>query len=219
MVRRTTRPPRRKDSRPTVAFASVAFCILLLAAGYIWLLGPGRAPAAQQIGGPFALRQDNGRVVTERDFRGRYLLIYFGYTHCADICPMTLSAVADALDVLGGRAADLQPIFITVDPRRDTPAIARAYAGKFSPRILGLSGSPAQIDAVESRYRVSSAVMDTPAANTPDYAMSHTAVLFLMGPDGRYLAAFSGLKGGAVLARQLAEYLPGGRTRPEEENP
>jgi protein SCO1/2 len=121
---------------------------------------------------------------------------------------MTLSAVADALDILGTRAADLRPIFITVDPARDTPAIARAYASKFNPRILGLGGSSDEIDAVERRYRVSGTMMDAAPGGTSDYAMSHTAALFLMGPDGRYLAPFSGLQGGSALAQQLAEYLP-----------
>jgi protein SCO1/2 len=204
VARAKTRSSPAKDSKATAAFVSVAACILLLTAGYIWLLGAGRPPAAAQpIGGPFALRQDDGRVVTEHDFRGQYMLIYFGYAHCADVCPMTLSAIADALDILGSKAAALRPIFITVDPRRDTPAIARAYAGKFSPRILGLGGTEAEVDAVEKSYRVSSTVMD-PA----DGAMNHTAALFLMGPDGRFLAPLSGLQGGPVLAQQLADYLP-----------
>jgi protein SCO1/2 len=206
MARPKARSSPRKDAKATVAFVSVAFGFLLLTAGYIWLLQPGRAPAS--IGGPFALKQDDGRVVTERDFRGQYMLIYFGYAHCADVCPTTLSAIADALDILGNRAADLRPIFITVDPQRDTPAIARAYARKFSPRILGLGGTQEQVDAVEKSYRVSGAMMEPPAGTSADYAMDHTAALFLMGPDGRLLAPLSGLQGGPTLAQQLAEYLP-----------
>jgi protein SCO1/2 len=188
---------------------SVAFGLLLLTAAYIWLLDPGHAPAgAQPIGGAFALEQDDGRVVTQRDFRGQYLLIYFGYVHCADVCPTTLSAIADALDILGNKATDLRPIFITVDPQRDTPAIASAYARKFSPRILGLGGTEDQVAAVEKSYRVTGVTMEPAAGNVADYAMSHTAALFLMGPDGRLLAPLSGLQGGPALARQLAEYLP-----------
>jgi len=210
MVRPRARSLPRKDKNPTVAFVSVAFGLLLLTAAYIWLLEPGHGPAAAQpIGGAFVLQQDDGRVVTQRDFRGQYLLIYFGYAHCADVCPMTLSAVADALDILGNKAADLRPIFITIDPQRDTPAIARAYARKFSPRILGLGGTGDQVNAVEKSYRVTSAVMEPAAGNAADYAMNHTAGLFLMGPDGRFLAPLSGLQGGPALAQQLAEYLPG----------
>jgi protein SCO1/2 len=209
MVRTKARSLPRKDKKATVAFLSVAFGLLLLTAAYVWLLDPGHAPAgAQPIGGPFALEQDDGRVVTQRDFRGQYLLIYFGYVHCADVCPMTMSAIADALDILGTQAADLRPVFITVDPQRDTPAIARAYALKFSPRILGLGGTEDQVNAVEKSYRVSSTMMEPAAGNPADYAMNHTAALFLMGPDGRLLAPLSGLQGGPALAQQLAEYLP-----------
>jgi protein SCO1/2 len=147
-------------------------------------------------------------VVTERDFRGQYLLIYFGYAHCADVCPTTLSAIADALDILGDKAADLRPIFITVDPKRDTPAIARAYASRFSPRILGLGGTEQQVSAVEKSYRVSSAVVQPDAGNAADDAMNHTAALFLMGPDGRLVAPLSGIQGGTALAQQLADDLP-----------
>jgi protein SCO1/2 len=209
MVRPKARLSRRKDSKATVAFVSVAFCLLLLTGAYIWLLEPGHAPAAAQpIGGPFVLRQDDGRVVTEHDFRGQYMLIYFGYAHCADICPMTLSAIADALDILGDKATDLRPIFITVDPQRDTPAITRAYAHQFSPRILGLGGTEDEVDAAEKSYRVSGAVMKSTTGNAADYAMNHTAAIFLMGPDGRFLAPLSGLQGGPALAQRLAEYLP-----------
>lgn len=209
MIRPKARSLPKKDKKAPVAFVAVAFGLLLLTAAYIWLLEPGHAPAgAQPIGGPFALEQDDGRVVTQRDFRGQYLLIYFGYVHCADVCPMTLSAIADALDILGNKAADLRPVFITVDPTRDTPAIARAYARKFNPRILGLGGTEEQINAVEKSYRVSGAVMQPVAGNAADYAMNHTAALFLMGPDGRLLAPLSGLQGGPALAQQLAEYLP-----------
>jgi len=130
MVKRRRRSAPKKNSKATLAFAANASFLLLLSAAYLWLLGGGRPPpSVQPIDGPFALGQDDGRVVTDRDFRGRYMLIYFGYAHCADVCPITLSAVADALDILGNRASDLRPISITVDPKRDTPAIARAYTG------------------------------------------------------------------------------------------
>jgi protein SCO1 len=210
MLKRPRRSAPRKDSKATLAFVAAASLLLILSAAYLWLLGGGRPPpSVQPIGGPFALGQDDGRVVTDREFRGQYMLIYFGYAHCADVCPMTLSAIADALDILGSRASDLRPIFITVDPKRDTPAIARAYSGKFSKRILGLSGTPEEIQAVERSYHVRSTIM-TPSGDSDmsDYTMGHTATLFLVGPDGRSIAPLSGLDGGELLARQLAEYLP-----------
>jgi protein SCO1/2 len=210
MVKRSLRSVPRKDSKAALTVAAVAASLLLLSAAYLWLLGGGRPPAsAQQIGGPFALEQDDGRVVTDRDFRGHYMLIYFGYAHCADVCPTTLSAIADALDIMGNRAFDLRPIFITTDPKRDTPAIARAYTGRFSPRILGLSGTPEEIQTVEKTYRVRGAIIaPTGDSDMADYTMSHTATLFLVGPDGRNITPLSGLEGGELLARQLAEYLP-----------
>jgi protein SCO1/2 len=210
MVKRPHRSAPKKDSKATLAFAGVASLLLLLSAAYLWLLGGGRPPpSVRPIGGSFSLNQDAGRVVTDRDFRGQYMLIYFGYAHCADVCPMTLSAIADALAILGNRASDLRAIFITVDPKRDTPAIARAYTGKFSPRILGLSGTPEEIQAVERTYHVRGTII-APAGDSSmaDYTMGHTATLFLVGPDGRSIAPLSGLEGGELLARQLAEYLP-----------
>jgi protein SCO1/2 len=177
--------------------------LLLLTVSYLWLLGgtiPTNVPA---IGGPFALTRDNGQVVTDRDFRGRYLLIYFGYTSCPDVCPTTLSAVANALDILGPRSERLQPLFITVDPGHDTPAILHAYVRFFGPRIVGLTGTPAQIHAVERAYRVT-AVHEAGAGS---YTIDHTAVLFLVGPDGRYLAPFAATESGAELAKQLVRYI------------
>jgi protein SCO1/2 len=138
------------------------------------------------IGGPFSLVDPAGKPVTDRDFRGRYMLIYFGYTHCPDVCPITLAKVAAALQMLGPRADHVQPIFITVDPRRDTPEVIGRYATQFSPRILGLTGSPAQIAAVERAYKVYASAESTPAQL--DAAIDHTSILYLMGPDGRFIA-------------------------------
>lgn len=220
MVRPKVRSSGRKNRGAAVAFVSAASCLLLLATGFTWLLQPSRMPpSARPIGGPFALTQDSGRMVTERDFRGQYMLIYFGYAHCSDVCPTTLNAVADALDILGKQATELRPIFITVDPQRDTPAIARAYASKFSPKILGLGGTRDQIHAVEQSYRVTSAERASSAGKPADYTINHTAALFLMGPDGGLLAPLSGLKGGPVLAQQLAEYLPRIPSPPKTGNP
>jgi protein SCO1/2 len=180
--------------------------LLLLTASYLWLLGGTTPRSVPAIGGPFTLTQGNGQVVTDRDFRGRYLLVYFGYTSCPDICPTTLSAIADAIDILGSRAERLQPLFITVDPSHDTPAIVRAYVRSFSPRIIGLTGTQVEIRAVEQEYRVSSAIHQTgPGAN--DYTVDHTAVLFLVAPDGRYLAPFSATETGPELAKKLAKYI------------
>jgi protein SCO1 len=197
---------RRRTRRTGIIVFSAAAGLLLLTASYLWLLGGSTPRSVPAIGGPFTLTQGNGREVTDRDFRARYLLIYFGYTSCPDICPTTLSAIADAMDILGTRAKRLQPLFITVDPRRDTPTIIRAYVRSFSSRIIGLTGTPAQIRAVEREYRISSTVHRSgPGAS--NYTVDHTAVLFLVAPDGRYLAPFAATESGAELAKSLGRYL------------
>ena len=100
-----------------------------------------------------------GSKVTDRDFRGRYVLLYFGYTSCPDICPTTLDAVADAMHLLGARADRLQPVFVTVDPRHDTPAVVGDYVKLFGARLVGLTGTEAQITRIEKEYRIHSSVM------------------------------------------------------------
>lgn len=205
-------PPRRVRRRSAqggktgLAVFSAAAALLLMAGLYLWWLGGSTPPPVPEIGGPFTLKEGDGKVVTDRDFRGRFLLIYFGYTSCPDICPTTLTAVADAQRLLGSRAAKLQPIFITVDPERDTPAVTRAYARNFSPDIIGLSGTAAQIQAVETEYRVSVA-MPPAHSGAMAYAVDHTAVLFLVAPDGRYLAPLPATATAAEIADRLARYL------------
>ena len=199
---------RRKSTRRAgIIFFSAAAGLLLLTASYLWLLGGTTSrtvPAA--IGGSFTLTRGNGEVVTDRDFRGHYLLIYFGYTSCPDICPTTLSAIADAIDILGTRAQQVQPLFITVDPAHDTPVIMRAYVRAFSPRIVGLTGTLAEIRAIEQKYRITSTIDDTGSGRS-GYTIDHTAVLFLVAPDGRYLAPFAATESGAELARDLVRYI------------
>jgi protein SCO1 len=172
---------------PGAAVIGGAASLLLLAALYLAFLG-GTTPARREsgIGGPFSLVAGNGSAVTDRDFRGRYLLIYFGYTQCRDVCPATLATVAAAMDGLGARAAQVQPLFISVDPARDTPAVVRRYAAAFSPALIGLTGSDAAIRDVLAEYRVTAhAESGTDAAQ---YTVDHTSVLYLVGPDGKFVA-------------------------------
>jgi protein SCO1/2 len=206
MAPRRRTPNRRTPHAEIGAVIAVAAGLLLLAGAYLWVLG-GTAPRpAAAIGGPFRLTQENGQVVTDRDFRGRFLLIYFGYTECPDVCPTTLAAVADAIDRLGARAVRLQPVFITVDPARDQPAAVRRFADAYSPRILGLGGTPAQIAAIEQAFRISSRVQ-TGRPDAAAYTVDHTSVLLLVGPDGRYLAPLPAIESGAEIAARLAPYL------------
>jgi len=197
---------RQRERKGLLVLLTGAALLLSLAGGLVWLAGgPAGAPAARAIGGPFRLVSDAGAIVTDRDFRGDYLLVYFGYTSCPDICPATLGDMAAALDRLGPRAGRVRPIFVTVDPARDTPPVLARYLASFSPRPIGLTGPPEAIAAMARAYHVS-AVIEGPGASGS--AIDHSAVLFLMGPDGRFVAAFPAAQGGAALAAQIGRHLP-----------
>jgi len=172
--------------RPARGYALVGVLLALLlfaTGGFLWFGGHREAG----VGGPFTLVNGQGQTVTNRTFQGKYMLVYFGYTHCPDVCPTTLSDIAVALQKLGPKAARIVPVFITVDPARDTPAVVGHYAALFSPRIVGLSGSAAQIARVADEYHVYYARHVT-GPGPDDYSMDHSSVLYLMGPDGRFVA-------------------------------
>ena len=141
--------------------------------------------------------------MTERSFDGRYLLVYFGYASCPDVCPVTLGTLADALDRLGDRAERVQPLFVTVDPDRDTPDVLRRYTAGFSPRLLGLTGTPRQLRDMEQEYRVTSVVHRGPAGISVD----HSSVLYLMGPDGRFITPIRADASAADMADVLGRYV------------
>jgi len=135
-------------------------------------------------GGPFTLVDHTGRTVTERDFLGKYTLVFFGFTYCPDVCPTTLQDVATILDRLGPLAERVRPLFITIDPERDSPAVMASYVQTFHPRILGLTGTPEQVRAAAKAYKVFYRKVDDGRGG---YLMEHTAVLFLTDPEGRHL--------------------------------
>jgi protein SCO1 len=174
--------------------------VLILGTGaFIWLSQGG---TASLVGGPFILRDGNGREVTDREFRGKYMLVYFGYTFCPDVCPTTLNEVTEALEHLGAKADRVQAIFITVDPRRDTPAVVKQYAAAFTPRLIGLTGTDEQIAKVAQEYRVYYAEHRT-GSGPNDYTMDHSSVLYLMGPDGRFIAPIRADEDAAQIATDL----------------
>ena len=186
MSTETDETPRPGGAGRLYGILGLVMAVLLIGAGgVIWLTGG--SPPGVTVGGPFALTNGDGKTVTDQDFRGKYMLIYFGYTFCPDICPTTLSAVADAMDKLGAKADRLQPLFITVDPKRDSPAVVKQFAAAFGPRVQGLTGSAAQIATVAREYRVYYAEHRT-GPGPDDYTMDHSSVLYLMGPNGRFIA-------------------------------
>jgi len=142
-----------------------------------------------QIGGPFTLVEGGGKLVSDTDFRGKWMLVYFGYTHCPDACPTALSHIANALDELGtSTAAGIVPVFITVDPARDTPAVMHDYVSAFDSHIYGLSGSADQIANAEGEYRVYAAKHPEPDG---DYSMDHSSIIYVMNPKGQFVTSFT----------------------------
>lgn len=153
-------------------------------------------PTSQQtsgkalVGGPFTLTDETGKTVTDKDFSGRYTMVFFGFTSCPDICPASLQLIAAVLDNLGAKADRITPIFVSVDPERDTPEKIAEYVKTFDPRIVGLTGTPEQVAAIAKAYKVyykKVANPDSPA----NYGMDHTSIIYVMGPDGSYLTHFT----------------------------
>jgi protein SCO1/2 len=161
---------------------------------------------ASSIGGPFALTDQHGHEVKDTDFRGKLMLVYFGYSFCPDVCPTTLNQVVLALRALPPeQQAQIAPIFITVDPERDTVAQMADYVTSFSPALIGLTGSEAQISAVSKEYHVYARKAGVGA----NYGVDHSSILYLMGKDGRFLRHFDGNISAKDLARGLEQALAG----------
>jgi protein SCO1/2 len=178
--------------------AKVALGLLigaLTGAGVAYFAAAPKPPAhpVQQgqvaIGGPFSLVDPAGQRKTEKDFAGKPMLVFFGFTHCPDICPSGLQILTVALNSLGDRAKDLTPVFVSIDPERDTPAVLGEYLKSFHPRIVGLTGSAAEVQAATKTYRVYAQKVPN-AANPNDYNVDHSAFFYLMDKDGRYVQHF-----------------------------
>ncbi len=141
--------------------------------------------ARVNVGGAFTLTNQEGVTVTDEDFRGGYTLIYFGYTYCPDLCPTELQTITFALDELGDDAKKITPLFVTIDPTRDTVEAMRDYVSHFHPRLVGLTGTDQQIKQITKSFGVYYTVSDDDGSST-EYLMDHSTTLFLMGPDGQY---------------------------------
>jgi protein SCO1/2 len=166
--------------------------VLALAAVFLVVLerlvGSGGA-GMPTIGGPFQLVDQDGRAVTEATYRGKWLLVYFGYTHCPDACPTALNDMANAIDLLGPRGGSVQALFITIDPERDTASTLKDYVAAFGPQVAGLTGTPEQIQRAAKAYRVYYA--KHPGGAEGEYDMDHSSVIYVMGPDGRFVGNFT----------------------------
>jgi cytochrome oxidase Cu insertion factor (SCO1/SenC/PrrC family) len=169
----------------------IAFAAGSLAALVLRPAGPTAMQSARAlIGGPFTLTNQDGKRVTDQDFRGKYMLVVFGYTTCPDVCPAELQAIANAVDVLGDKADKVNPIFITVDPERDTVERVAGYVKNFHTRFIGLTGSPDEIRQAARAYRVYYAKAEDKGSAT-GYLMDHSAFMYLMSPQGEYVTHFA----------------------------
>ncbi len=181
--------------RTLVLVCAGAATVLVALTGWYWaenngMLGGPETTGRTLIGGPFTLTDHEGNAVTEADFLGRHTLVYFGYTFCPDVCPMELLSITEALERLGPKADDVVPLFITVDPERDTVAVMADYAQNFHPNLRALTGTPEEIRATTRAYRVYFKKADGPEAGD-DYLMDHTSLIYFMGPDGSYVTHFT----------------------------
>lgn len=153
------------------------------------------------IGGPFTLTAGDGRTVTDRTFLGKWVLIYFGYINCPDTCPTALNDIGNALDMLGAKSVDVAPLFITIDPTRDTAAVMEASTAKFDKRIVGLTGTTAQIEQVKQVFHIYAS--PAPHDEHGKMVMDHTSVLVIMNPKGKFVDALNGDANPEAIASRL----------------
>jgi protein SCO1/2 len=196
-----------KVSRVMLIFAAFLGGLVLFFGAILFVAERGVSPigpAIAAVGGPFHLEDQNGTPVTDADMKGRPFLVFFGFTHCPDICPTTLFDMSQVMKALGPDANKIGALFITVDPQRDTPAVIKDYLSNFDPHLRGLTGDQASIDAAVKAYRVYA--KKVPLENG-DYTMDHTAIVYLMDKDGHFVAPFSTKGTPDAEAAELRRYL------------
>jgi protein SCO1/2 len=169
----------------------------------IWPRDAAMTPTSD-VGGPFRLIDHNGRTVTEADFRGKPFLVFFGFTHCPDVCPTALFEMSEAFRRLGPDADKARALFISVDPERDTPEILKQYVSSFDPRIVGLTGTPEQIATVTKAYKVYAKKVPLDGGG---YTLDHSAIVYLMDRQGRFVAPFNLKRPADQAAADLRRYL------------
>ena len=181
------------------AAAALAVAALVFAKATVWRVAPQQAAAL--IGGPFTLEGPDGRVFTDADMKGRPFLVFFGYTHCPDICPTTLAQISDVLKRLADKPFPV--LFISFDPERDTPATLKDYVASFDPRIIGLSGNRPAVEQAERAYRVYAKKV---VGANGDYSFDHSSIVYLMDAKGQFVEAFNLERPPEEAARELAAY-------------
>jgi protein SCO1/2 len=196
-----------RSTRLLLMVAAFAAGLASVLAIVLFVASRGPAPlvaTASAVGGPFNLIDHNGKPLTHENMKGHPFLVFFGFTHCPDVCPTTLFDVSEVLKQLGPDAGGARALFVTVDPERDTPAIMKDYLSNFDPNLMGATGSRDAIDKTLKAYRVYSKKVPTEGS---DYTMDHTALVYLMDKQGRFVAPFSLKRRPEEAAADLRRYL------------
>ena len=195
----------KSPKQPFGKLAAVFAVAVVLVLGLAWRLDWLSPPPSASVGGPFTLVDGSGKTVSDADYRGKLMLIYFGYTFCPDVCPTTLGSVARAFDQLSPeQRGQIVPIFITVDPERDTADQMAQYVANFMPDLVGLTGSPDQIKQVMISYRVYAKRAEEKGTG---YTVDHSSVLYLIDREGKFIRPFSGSISADDLAAALKKAL------------
>jgi protein SCO1/2 len=198
-------PLSDRTRRLAIPLAAFLFAVVALgAAAFLTLAPTSRPTGVAQVGGPFSLVDQNGRTVTNKDLLGKPHLVFFGFTHCPDVCPTKLFEISEVLRAAGDAGRDLRALFITVDPERDTPEVLKSYLGSFDERIIGLTGEPA---AVQDAIRTFRAFARKVPTNDGEYAMEHTALVYLMDRKGVFAGSFNLNRSPAEAAQDLLRQL------------
>ena len=195
-----------RTSQIVLIFSAFLTGLVIFSGVFLYATGNfgGGLTAASAVGGPFKLTDQNGNRITDADLKGRPFLVFFGYTHCPDVCPTTLFDVSEILRALGKDADRAGALFVTVDPERDTPDVMKDYLSSFDPHLRGATGDRAAIDAAEKAYRVYAKKVPT---QNGDYSMDHTALVYLMDKQGRFVAPFNLKRKPEDAAADLRRYM------------
>lgn len=206
--------PVERSNRTLLILMVAMMAIVAVAVVVMWHIvenGPRDqvtdAGSGVSIGGPFTLTDQSGATVTDKSYDGSYRLIYFGYTFCPDACPTELGVMAQAIDALGPAGTKVLPIFITIDPARDTVQQLAGYVPLFDKRLVGLTGTPEQIAAAAKAYKVYYAKADQPGVDTKSYGMNHSSFVYLMDPAGKFLTVFSSDTDSDKMAAEIRRYM------------
>jgi cytochrome oxidase Cu insertion factor (SCO1/SenC/PrrC family) len=195
-------------SRQKLIFASftIIIAVILAALALVLRTDTPQGSGTALIGGPFTMVNQKGETVTDKTYAGQYTLIFFGYTFCPDECPTELQVISAALNEMGPDADKITPILVTVDPERDTPAVLASYVANFHPRLQGLTGTSEQVAKIAKAYHLFYTKVPDPK-DSQNYSMDHASIIYLMGPDGKFLKHFTYTTDAKALADQFKNVL------------